>query len=209
MYRPKSFIQVDEQKIKQIINDYPFATILSTQTDGEIFINHLPLMMSPTEVDVLIGHMAKNNPQWKHFEANPHAIVIFQGPHTYISPRWYKSGRDVPTWNYAVVHLKVRVDLLPGFDDQVNVLKLMSEYFEKDVTNPWGFHLPDDLREAVQLSNAVMSFKFHIEEVEAKFKLSQNRTVEDQTGVIEGLEYERTDDLSLDVAKLMSETLKG
>ena len=204
MYLPPYASAKDEAAVRELIGQNAFATVLSFPAEEQPFINHLPIVFSDLEGEenVLFGHMAKRNPQWRHFEANPQATMIFHGPHAYITPTWYKSGRDVPTWNYAVVHLHGRVELLPNFKDQIAVLKRQTEVFEAGNTNPWEFELPADLLDATSLESAIISFKFHIERQEAKFKLSQNRNELDQQGVIDGLST-RTDDDSLAIRTLM------
>lgn len=208
MYSPKHFSQEDELKIRKLIENHSFATVLSYPDGEKPFINHLPLIFSssPGAERVLIGHMAKQNPQWRHFRSNPECTLIFVGDHTYITPSWYKSGRDVPTWNYAVVHLHGKIELVDSFDGQVDVLKQLTRFFEKSNANPWDFELPSDLRDQAALTAAIVSFQFHTEKIEAKFKLSQNRSSEDRNGIIDGLS-ERTDDKSRGVRAMMTERL--
>ncbi len=204
MYLPSHFASEDMIKVRNLIAENSFATILSFPDEKTPFINHLPLIFSgeKNEEQVLIGHMAKKNPQWTHFKKNPHCTVIINGPHAYITPQWYKSGRDVPTWNYAIVHLHGKIQLIESFQGQSGILKQLSDFFEKSNKVPWEFELPDDLKEESVLTAAIISFKFHIEKVEAKFKLSQNRSLKDREGVIEGL-AERTDDNSKLIRKMM------
>lgn len=204
MYQPKHFRLEEKEKVRELIDENSFATLLSYPANEKSFINHLPVIFSPfaKEENILIGHMAKMNPQWKHFKDQPEATLIFNGPHTYITPLWYKSGRDVPTWNYAVVHLQGRIELVPGFNQQVDILKALTEFFERSKPQPWEFDLPDDLLDAEALTSAIISFKFHIDKIESKFKLSQNRSLEDRQGIIEGLR-ERDDDMSKAVQKMM------
>jgi transcriptional regulator len=206
MYLPKHFSQADELKVKKLIEQNGFATILSYPKNEKPFINHLPVIFSSRLGDekILIGHMAKRNPQWQHFKENPDSTLIINGGHTYITPRWYKSGRDVPTWNYAVAHLHGKMELVESFDEQIEILKQLSLFFESPSPTPWDFELPDDLLDESALTSAIISFKFHIETIEAKFKLSQNRSAEDRQGVIEGL-LERTDDMSNLVRTMMVE----
>ncbi|MGZ3771699.1 MAG: FMN-binding negative transcriptional regulator, partial [Bdellovibrio sp.] len=151
---------------------------------------------------ILIGHMAKKNPQWRHFKDNPNCTIIINGGHTYITPKWYKSGRDVPTWNYAIVHLHGEIELIESYEGQIEILKQLSNYFEKSNPAPWEFELPYDLLNESALNAAIISFKFHIHKIEAKFKLSQNRSNEDKQGIIEGLS-ERTDEMSKLVRQMM------
>lgn len=207
MYLPKHFSINEKARIKRLIEKNSFVTILSYPKDSRPFINHLPVIFSsgPNEEDILIGHMAKRNPQWMHFKDDPSATIIVQGPHTYITPRWYKSGRDVPTWNYAVVHLQGRVELVESFPEQIEVLKQLTHFFEKSNMTPWEFELPDDLLDEKTLTSAIISFRFKIEKTDAKFKLSQNRSVEDKAGVIDGLN-ERADEMSRAVREMMIES---
>ena len=204
MYLPDHFSANDKVAVRKLIEENSFATILSFPGETVPFINHLPLIFSDihNEEMVLIGHMAKKNPQWIHFKNNPNCTVIINGPHTYITPQWYKSGRDVPTWNYAVAHLYGKIHLLEGFQEQIMILKKISDYFEKSNGKSWEFELPKDLMEEHVLTNAIISFKFHIEKIEAKFKLSQNRSLQDRRGVLSGLE-ERTDDNSKHIKLMM------
>lgn len=205
MYLPKYFSENDYEKVKKLIERNGFATVLSFPKNERPFINHLPLIFSSTdgEQEVLIGHMAKANPQWKHFKENPECTIIINGEHTYISPRWYQSGRDVPTWNYAVAHLHGKIELVEDFNGQVDILKQLSTCFEKPSNTPWEFELPSDLLNEKALTGAIISFKFRPEKIEAKFKLSQNRSPEDRQGVIEGLGEERTDDMSAAIREMM------
>lgn len=209
MYLPKHFATSDGQQTRKLIQDNGFATILSFPKDASVFINHLPVIFSSIkgEEDVLIGHMAKMNPQWKHFQENPKATIIINGAHTYITPIWYKAS-DVPTWNYAVAHLHGKMELLQNFEDQVSILTQLSDFYEKPNSNPWKFKLPEDLKNEQLLISAIISFKFHIEKIDAKFKMSQNRSQLDRQGVIDGLGT-RTDEMSSLVRDMMIENEKN
>jgi len=206
MYLPKHFSSQDEKKIRKLIEENAFITLLSYPKDSIPFINHLPVIFSPEpgENEILLGHMAKRNPQWMHFKENPQATIIVQGPHTYITPSWYKSGRDVPTWNYVALHLQGHIQLVEKFSEQTKVLKQLTSFFERPNPKPWEFELPEDLLDPAALTGAIISFKFKIEKVDAKFKLSQNRSKEDKDGVIDGLNN-RTDEMSQKVRQLMIE----
>lgn len=208
MYLPNHYSTNDIEKVKKLIERNSLATVLSFPQNDRPFINHLPIIFNSKigEQEILIGHMAKANPQWKHFKQNPDCTLIINGEHTYISPRWYRSGRDVPTWNYAVAHLHGKIELVEDFDAQVDILKQLSTYFEKQSQTPWVFELPSDLLNENALTNAIISFKFHPEKIEAKFKLSQNRSLEDRQGVIDGLKLERQDDMSRVIRQLLIES---
>lgn len=209
MYLPKYFATADGQQIRKLIQDNGFSTILSFPKDQPVSINHLPVIFSslPGEEDILIGHMAKMNPQWKHFQENPQATIIINGAHTYITPTWYKS-KDVPTWNYAVAHLHGKIELVQGFEDQISVLTQLTDFYEKPNDLPWKFELPEDLKNEKLLIGAIISFKFHIEKIDAKFKMSQNRSQLDRQGVIDGLAT-RTDEMSSLVRDMIIENEKN
>lgn len=203
MYSPKQFTEVPEADIRKLVDHNPFATLLSYGT--EISVNHLPIIYGD-KPGTLIGHMSRKNPQWEHFKENPRCLAVFHGPHAYISPKWYRSGRDVPTWNYAVAHVHGKMELVEDYEGQLETLKKLSEYFERASPMPWKFELPSDLLEPAMLTRAIVSFRIHIESIEAKFKFSQNRSQEDQAGVIEGL-GERADDQSRMVRQIMQVNL--
>ncbi len=209
MYLPKHFSSADGKQIRNLIQDNSFATILSYPKNQPVFINHLPVIFSslPGQDDILIGHMAKMNPQWNHFQENAQATIIINGAHAYITPTWYKS-HDVPTWNYAVAHLHGKMELMSDFKDQISVLNQLVDFYERSHPQPWKFELPDDLKNEKSLMSAIISFKFHIEKIDAKFKMSQNRSPEDRQGVIDGLSA-RTDEMSSLVKAMMVENEKN
>ena len=107
MYIPKLFREEDISTLHQLMQAYSFATLV-TQHDGAPYASHLPLTLCPEAgpFGTLMGHMARANPQWRDFEVDgeQEVLVIFQGPHTYVSPSWYAVQPSVPTWNYAAVH---------------------------------------------------------------------------------------------------------
>jgi transcriptional regulator len=205
MYLPKHFNAADEETVNKLIELNPFVTLLSYPKGSRPFINHLPIIFETSLDDkerFLIGHMARRSPQWTHFKENSVATIIVHGPHTYITPNWYRSGRDVPTWNYAVAHIDGSVELVEDFKSQVQVLKKLTSFFEGHKPGAWKFELPEDLQDEAALTSAIISFRFIINSVEAKFKLSQNRSAEDKTGVIQGLS-ERADDMSRSIREMM------
>jgi transcriptional regulator len=206
LYTTKHFSPEDEARTRKLIHDHGFATVLSFPENDAPFINHFPVIFStlPGQEKILIGHMAKRNPQWTHFQKNPRGTLIFQGPNTYITPTWYRSGRDVPTWNYAVAHVHGKMELVEDFEGQVETLRQLSDHFEADQMRPWQFELPEDLLDGASLCSAIISFRFQVESVEAKFKLSQNRPQIDRDAIIEGL-LDRADENSFLIRELMME----
>lgn len=199
MYLPKHF-EVSDVEALRLIDAEPFATLVA-QDAGSPFVSHLPLVMAKDEPTRLYGHMARRNHQWEVFRSEPSVLAIFHGPHTYVTPTWYVA-HDVPTWNYAVVHVEGKVRLLEQPRDLVRLLAIMTEKFEGKGPDAWRFRLPDDLAGEGVLAQAIVGFEIVVEKVTAKFKLSQNRVVEDRRNVMDGL-AERGDAQSVGVRELM------
>jgi predicted FMN-binding regulatory protein PaiB len=105
MYVPKAFAADDLPKLQDFMEEFNFATVV-TQRNGELTASHIPFLLdrSVEPYGVLRAHVAIRNPQLQDFRSGSRALIIFQGPHTYISPSWYVNPRNVPTWNYTVVH---------------------------------------------------------------------------------------------------------
>ncbi len=182
MYMPPGFRQDDLEALHKLMQDYSFATMV-TQHQGTPFATHLPFVLAPDEgpYGTLYGHMARANPQWQDFDANPEVLVIFQGPHTYISPSWYEVELSVPTWNYAVVHAYGSPRLITEYGALCTMLDTLVRTYEAQFPKPWLFQLPDDyVRKMVQ---GIVGFALPISRIEGKFKMSQNRSTTDQKRV--------------------------
>ena len=105
MYVPASFAVSDEKTLESFIERYDFATLITGSATG-LVASHIPLMLRRSVGNAfLIGHVARANSQWEHFDGNTEALAIFHGPHAYVSPTWYTTSPAVPTWNYAAVHV--------------------------------------------------------------------------------------------------------
>ncbi len=203
MYRPRHFDIDDPAALSAFMRAQSFA-LLVTSADGVPFASHIPLLLEKGgEHGRLLGHLAKANGQCQAFDGSTEALVVFWGPHAYVSPTWYVSEKMVPTWNYVTVHAYGKPRVL---DDPVaarDVLSRLTESYESDATGPWSMDtLPDDLIES-QLKG-IVAFEMPIDRIEGKFKLSQNRTKEDATGVIEGLKA-TGDAEAAEVARLMAD----
>jgi transcriptional regulator len=144
--------------------------------------------------------MARANPQWRDFAAGREALVIFQGPHAYISPSWYESHPSVPTWNYAVVHAYGVPRIVEDHDTLYSMLEALVSTHEAAFVQPWRMDLPHDYME--KMMRAVVGFEIEIARLEGKLKLSQNRSEQDQQLVAEALSQSE-DRLSVDVAAMM------
>ena len=106
MYVPKHFAEDDPATLRAYIEANPFATIV-TMLDGELIATHVPVLLDGDAAagGTLVGHVARANPHWRAFDGVTESLVIFAGPHAYVSPAWYTETPAVPTWNYTAVHV--------------------------------------------------------------------------------------------------------
>lgn len=180
---------------------YPLATMISVGEDGSPFISHLPLIVEPDgDGIVCIGHLARANPHWKLLGGR-RATAIFHGPNAYITPSWYVQNA-VPTWNYAVVHVRGVVTLIDDRAGIVRCLEALTAAVEKG-PEAWQFWIPEDLRNTLEL--AIVGFRLTVDTLQSKFKLSQNRSAADRDGVLRGL-AQRSDAASHSVRALMQQS---
>ena len=211
MYIPNHFVETDAARIADLIAQYGFATLISTNSvDTEI--THAPLMYEPSRGDIvdkgtLVGHIAAANPHSQLLLDGAKVIAIFHGPHGYISPTWYRDENprvpNVPTWNYAVVHVQ---GIVKRIDDAARKWKIVSELaaqYERDSVAPWN---AGEYASHAGKLGAIVGFDIAITRINAKLKLSQNRSVADQEHVIARLEAAAHPDGQA-MAKMMRENL--
>lgn len=183
MYIPKHFQINDENAMFSLIEENSFATLIS-QHNGEPYASHLPFILNKDE-RALYGHFARANDQWKDIQ-NQQVLVIFQGPHCYISPSWYETKVAVPTWNYVAAHIYGEMEILENEEEIFDSLKQMVNKYE--IPNS-SYQLNDvDSSYVEGLSKGIVGFKINITRIEGKAKLSQNHPVERQKLVIQQLE---------------------
>lgn len=185
------FVARDAAATEGVIRDYPFAALITARAP-EPQISHLPLLFhsAPRPNGELIGHMARANPHWRQFADGP-TLALFQGPHEYVSPSWYaEPEKAVPTWNYAVVHVYGRVELVVDRAATIAILHEMIERFESGRPAPWRLQLEGRQLEA--MVGAIVAFRMVIERVDTKLKLSQNRSAVDRQRVMAALRAEDT-----------------
>ena len=126
--------------------------------------------------------MARSNPQWNHIESGSPVLIVFQGPHAYISPSIYVNKLNVPTWNYTAVHVYGKAKAIHDAESIEEILVKTVEKFESERPIPWKYDLPQGFRD--KLIKAIVGFEINVERIESKFKLSQNRSVEDYESVV-------------------------
>lgn len=182
MYLPPLFRESDQAKIVAFMREHSFATMVS-MVDGVPFATHLPLTIEERgEQIVICGHLAKPNVQWQGFDAGE-SLIIFGGPHAYISPSLYEKVESVPTWNYMAVHAYGTLTIF-RYDDAPEkiqeMLETMIDAFESSYREQWEL-LSDKFREGMM--RGIVGFELVVTRWEGKKKLSQNRSLVDQETV--------------------------
>jgi len=205
-YNPKTFKKDELPKLHQFINKFNFATIITTPSGG-LTISHLPLLLDSSRgrFGILQGHCAKANAHWKDFETGTNVVCIFNGPHGYISPSWYVDPLNVPTWNYAVVHISGKAKTITEANALDEILAQTVQKHESEFEKPWLYKLPDEFKS--DLHKAIVGFEIEIEAIEGKFKLSQNRSREDWQSAVRHVEHHYSKS-NPDLVKMMNETIK-
>ncbi len=186
MWSPRSFKEQDVAALHDLIRRYSFGVIIDRGPDG-LTGTHLPFMVDPDPAPngTLIGHMARANPQWKGWDEDTEVMVIFRGPHAYISPNWYHDQVTVPTWNYAAVHVYGRPRLIHDVDALLAMTTRLTERHEAAVEGDWSLAkaepvIPTELQ-------AIVGFEIPIDRMIGKLKFSQNRSREDRAAVADAL----------------------
>lgn len=203
MYTPEHFRIDDRDTLHAFMQRHSFATLVTH--DGQIpHATHLPFLLNPTHNShgSLLTHMARANPQWSHF-TNSEVLVIFTGPHAYISPAWYTTQPAVPTWNYTAVHAYGTPRIITQHDRFAQMLHDLIELHESGRPNRWPNTLPTEFRDG--LMKGIVGIEIEITRLEGKFKLSQNRP-QDAASVISMLQNS-TDQTDRDTASMMQEAL--
>jgi transcriptional regulator len=186
MYLPKHFEIADQAVLHDLMRRFSFATLVTVH-EGRPVAGHLPFMLDCRrgEYGTLIAHMARANPQWRAFTEEAEVLVIFQGPHTYISPSWYKDHPSVPTWNYAAIHAYGTPRLIEDETQVRAALRALVNEHEQGFEVPWTMDLPEEYLR--KMARGIVAFEIPITKLEGKFKLSQNRAEHDRERVITAL----------------------
>ena len=182
MYIPKHFAQEDQALLIEVMRAHSFALLISAQENGEPFVTHLPFVVRDKADRLIIeGHMARANPHWQYLEKDPRALIVFSGPHAYVSPSLYESKENVPTWNYIAVHAYGQVKLTHAMPDKHAAQTRLIDALEP------AYHRQFDELSPVYMHgrmSAIVAFEFIVERLEGKFKLSQNRPMADRRNVV-------------------------
>jgi transcriptional regulator len=205
VYIPEYFRLRHDADAISFMRANPFAILVSS-TDSGPFATHLPLFVRAEEEKVILhGHVARANPHWSYLEQNAECLTIFHGPHSYVSPTNYTARESVPTWNYAAVHLYGNARIFTSEQDVHEMLHELMETFEPAYRQQWEGLSPTFQENMLR---QIVGFEIVATKIEGKFKLSQNRTREDQANVIASLD--QADDSAVSgVARMMKELRLG
>ncbi|WP_084785736.1 FMN-binding negative transcriptional regulator [Psychrobacter urativorans] len=191
MFTPKAFKEDSFETIQAFIKEKPLVTVIA-QTGNGLEACHIPMYWQDdgSEFGCLYGHIAKVNALSNSANLAAPWLIIFQDAGHYISPNWYPSKavthKEVPTWNYRSVHIMGNVSLLTAPETLIEILSKQTANFEASQPNPWSLY--DAPVEYIQaMCRAIVGIRVDITDVQAQFKLSQNKTVENRVGVIAGL----------------------
>ncbi len=208
MYIPEAFRKEDIAALHEIMREYSFATLITPQRDSQLpQVSHIPFVVDTTRgsYGTLQAHLARANPQWQDFSEDQEVMVIFQGPHNYITPSWYEANEaNVPTWNYAVVHAYGKPRIVEDHDAVYRMLQTLTQQNEASFEKPWTFQASP---EALALRfKGLVAFEIELTRLEGKFKLSQNRRTSDRLRVIDALQT-CEEARNIEVATLMKKTM--
>ncbi len=199
MYVPSAFAETDRDRLHEFMRRHGFAVLNSHGVEG-LMASHLPLLLEAAAGSLghLHGHMARANPQWR--QAGGEVMVVFSGPHAYVSPRWYEEAGLVPTWNYVAVHAYGTFHVVEDRDALRRILREMVQRFEPTRSDAWVF---DESADHVdRLLAAIVGFRVEITRLEGKWKLSQNHPEERRLRVARALTAQG-DENSRAIADLM------
>lgn len=184
MYTPR-FNKVDDRTLLiEAMRSYSFAILFGPLNESTASFpqsaTHLPLVVRDEgEHGVLQGHFAKANPHWQPL-ANRETLVVFPGPHSYVSPTLYAEQLSVPTWNYIAIHVRGTLELIEDDAAKEGLLARLIEASEPAYAEQWR-GLPDGFRRT--MLSGIVGFRIPISRIEGKFKLSQNRPESDRRNI--------------------------
>ncbi len=205
MYLPSHFNEVDQKRIATLIRDFGFATLISSTADGPQ-VTHAPVQFDDAR-GMLVGHIASANPHSAALQNGASMLAVFHGPHSYVSPTWYVDENprvpNVPTWNYAAIHVTGSVTRIDDALAKWHIVKDLAAQYEAGSATPWD---PRGLDAHESKLDAIVGFEIAISKIEAKFKLSQNRSLLDQENVIAKLAMSNSSEVRA-TGKMMQENL--
>jgi transcriptional regulator len=176
MYLPRQFEHQDPSVTCRLLREHPLATLISLDEEGAPFLSHAPIKLDQVGADgmpsVLLGHLARANPQVGHLVQRPNVVLSFMGPHAFMSTRVYPDEQRVPTWNYLSVQIKARVRLLEGEEAKDAMLKQLIADHDPPYASQWRA-LPEKYTHGMLA--AIAAYEFQVLSIQTKVKLNQHR----------------------------------
>lgn len=191
MYMPSHFEETRVDVMRELVRNHALGALV-TSGPGGLTANHVPFILDPEPAPfgTLRAHVARANPVWREFSGEVEALVIFQGPQTYITPSWYatkkESGKVVPTYNYMVVHAHGAMRAIDDAEWLHQFVGRLTDRFESARVQPWAMTDAPEAFIAAQL-RAIVGIEIKLTRLVGKWKVSQNRNAVDREGVIAGL----------------------
>ncbi len=190
MYRPDHFRVDDLPMMHALMRARPLVALVSGGPEG-LYASHLPTVLKDDgPYGAVEFHLARANPHWKQLAERDEALMIFQGPEGYITPNWYPSKAEhakvVPTWNYAAVHAYGRAEVMQDKDWIRSHVAELTAQQERSELQPWALTDAPETYIAAMV-RGIVGFRLVISRLEGKWKMSQNREMQDRAGVVEGL----------------------
>ena len=185
MYVPSTFSVTELGRLHDFIEQHSFG-ILVTPENGTAVASHLPFLLDRQAAPngTLVSHIARANPQWQQGNIDE-ALVIFPGPHTYVSPTWYEADKVVPTWNYIAVHAYGRLTWIEEAELLRAILEATVDTYERSQPAPWKFEASDEF--FGKMMKQIVGFQIEITRLEGKWKLNQNHPSERREKVVRAL----------------------
>jgi transcriptional regulator len=204
MYNPPHFATTDLTWLDWLAEHHAFGILIS-QHEGTPLASHLPVLYRRNDSQVVLtGHWARPNPQWREIEGQ-RVMFILQGPHAYISPRWYADpAKQVPTWNYVAAHVYGTIRLVQEGDELEQIVAALAQKFESGTTVPWTLAGADPASRS--RLKGIVGFELRSESTQVKLKLNQNHPAANVAGAILGLRNSGSEEAAA-VAALMQKEL--
>ncbi|MEP0005735.1 MAG: FMN-binding negative transcriptional regulator [Balneola sp.] len=196
MYTPSSFKEENPDVLFDLIEEHNFGIIFSQHQD-QPEATHLPFLVhrQKGKHGTLIAHFAKANKHWEKLDEAKDVLVVFQGPHSYISPAWYVNRAEVPTWNYATVHVFGKPKVIEDAAELNKMVKELTHFHEDQENTGWKLDEVPEKDYNTDLK-AIVGLEIEISKMEGKFKFNQNKPDKDQKSVIAKMEDLGREDIS-------------
>jgi transcriptional regulator len=207
MFKVKRYQVKDKEEVLKMMQDNPFAVITGHGADGYPVATHIPVEVE-LRADgkiIITGHFSRATDHAKAFEKNSNALVIFAGPHAYISASWYTDTQMASTWNYLAVHTKGQLKYLDE-TGTYNIIKALTDRYEAASENPASMEKMDEIYIRNNLK-AIVGFEIEVLDIDTVFKLSQNRDATSQQNIVEKLQQTK-DGQSIAIANEMKKLRK-